>query len=863
MCGISVNVPCRTFQSVWTQVNNVHSFWTNIQSNPENLNNMWNHTRTTFVDIATTFLESCYNGTDLYELLDQVTLPKICDVIKNQVRNNLFNNVAQQNILEYLELLDHSCLDRNYKNKLEKLCFEVYVEKQAQIRRKLRSDPDWFPRDSQFTSEERMEAITLSLSSVEKIFNEVQHSIIYYLSKVVIAVMTDVSFRIGRLEIHPSTSEFQTYHLEILPTGNKIIDVVINNVTLRKVYLYLNNHHVSLLVQDSHFIESGLTINSEPNGEPCKQISIQHCDFSGDGSQTFLQILSTENVFVWNSHFYDLNVREFPLITAFESEIEITNSSFINCSTTTWTFNFLGKMYDKPPAGFDHSVILQSVNSLIRIINSTFERNANSLAVLASSNDSKSTILNSKFTNSSLLFCSNSFLELIDTNIANETGGAIFALECSVNIESSRIVNIVNNKDFNNLIDLRFTNFSMSDSIIKKNSINSTNAGVFSLSSGYTVIITRSHFSDNINLSGCGVFCAYHRYNLFTLTLDVTNIITVQVLNSTFARNYVQEAVVDLGPFTKVSFGQCKFYDNNAGHGAVVSTEGSSIQLNDCSIVNNSAIEGGFLLSNTSFEKSQRTNISFINCKINGNTAVRNGGVLLFASEMESVITFSNCLITNNYAGSNGAVGFLVGAKVIFNGCSFKNNQALESGGIIFSKQFRSTSTLPWKEKIARNSNITFDRCVMTNNSAHQHGGVLSSRNSVTTITDCFIVDNYASHDGGVCFVEFSSSLTIQNSLFDSNSCAREGGVIKTYRRTKADISNSTFVHNKSFQSSGGTIFMEDSCYIVSRNNEFSNSKASSKGGAVFILDHSSFNDTRSLFKSNIASDIGKFNILS
>ena len=856
MCGISVNVPCRTFQSVWTQVQSVHSFWTDIQSNPENpakVNNMWNQTRSTFVGIATTFLESCYNGTDLWTLLDQVRLPKICDVIKNQVRDNLFNNAAQQNVPEHLDLLDNSCRDKDYKTKLEKLCFDVYIEKQAQIGRKL-SDPNWSPWGTQFTREERMQAIAPSFPSVEKIFNEIQHSIIYYLSKVVIAVMTDISFKIDRLEIPSSTSEIQTYHLQILPTGNNTIHVDINNITLRKVYLYLNNRHASLLVQNSHFIESGLTINSEQNGWAYNQVSLQNCDFSGDGSQTFLQIESAGNVSVRSSRFYDLNVREFPLITSFRGELEITNSSFMNCSTTTWAFNFLGTIYDKPPAGFHHSVILQSVNSIIRIIDSTFERNRKSLAVLASSNDSKSTIMNSNFINSSLLFCSNSFLELSNTNIANETGGAIFAQECAVNVVSSSIVNIVNNNDFNSLMDLRFTNLSMTDSIMKKNSINRTNAGVISLFSGYTAIITRSHFTDNINLSGCGVFCAYHRFNIFTDTLDVNDTVTVQVSNSTFPRNYVEKAVVGLGPFTRASFSQCEFYDNDAGNGAIISTEGSNILLNGCSVVNNSAIEGGFLLSNTSFYKSQDTNISFVNCKIEGNTAVRNGGVLLFASEMESLITFSNCSITDNYAGSNGAVGFLVGAKVIFDGCSLKNNLALESGGIIFSKEFRS---------IARSSNVTFHGCVLTNNTARQHGGVLSSRNSVTSITDCIVAKNYASHDGGVCFMEFSSSLTIQYSLFESNSCAREGGVIKTYRKTKADISNSIFVDNKSFESSGGTIFMEDNCHIVSQNNEFNNSRASLKGGAVFILDHSSFSDAKSLFSSNIASDIGKLNILS
>ena len=822
---------------------------------------MWNQTRHTFVGIVTTFLDSCYNGTDLFKLLEYVTLPKICDVIKSLVRDNMFNNAAQLNLPQYLELLDNSCRDKIYKNKLEKLCFEVYVEKQDQIGRKRRTDPSWSPWTAQFTREERMQAITLSLSSVERIVNEIQHSITYSLSKVVIAVITDVSFRIGQLDIPSdisSTLGFQTYHLQVLPTGNKTIHIDINNVTLRKVYLYLNNQHTSLLVQNSHFIGSGLAITSEKDGETYNRVSLQNCEFSGEGLQTTLQIVSTGNVSIQNTRFHDLYVRNVPLIMSSGSTFEIKLSSFINCSTTKWIFNFLAKMSDQPSAAFDPSVILQSVSSVMRIANSTFERNTESLAVLASSNDSTSTIINSNFTNSSLIFCSNSFLELSNTNVANETGGAIFALKCTVNIASSSIVNIVNNNDFNHLIDFRFTNVSVTDSVIKKNNIKDTNAGVFSLSSGYTAVITRSNFSDNKNLAGCGVFCVHHRLNInlddpFDIPTD--NIITLQVSNSTFNRNYVERnsAVIGLGPFTKISFNHCEFYDNGAGNGSVISTEGSNILINGCSIVNNRAIQGGLLLSNSSYWKSQEINVSFINCTINGNAAVENGGVLLFASEMKCLITFFNCTITNNYAGSNGAVGYIVGTKVAFHGCLIENNLALGNGGIIFSKEFRSTST--------RISNVTFDECVMRNNTAFQQGGVLSARQSVITIAHCTVVNNSASQDGGVCYVEYSSSLTIQNSSIKFNSCNREGGVIKTYRKTKADILNSSFVDNKSFQSSGGTIFMEDDCDIVSKNNEFSNNRAALKGGSVFILDHSSFKDAKSLFKNNIASDIGKLHI--
>ena len=830
---------------------------------------MWSQTRDTFVRIVTTFLDSCYNGTELFKLLDDVTLPKICDVTKNLVRDNMFNSAAQLYLPQYLELLDNSCHDKTYKNKLEKLCFEVYREKQRQIGRKLGTDPDWSPWRAQFTKEERMQAITPSLTSVEKIFNEIKHAITYFLSKVVIAVITDVSFIIGRLDIPAdisNTLEFQTYHLQIVPTGNKTIHVDINNVTLRKVYLYLNNQHTSLLVQNSHFIESGLAITSVQDAESHNQVSLQNCEFSGEGSQTSLQIVSTRNVSVQNTSFHDLNVRNVPLIMSFGSTFEIKHSSFINCSTTKWTFDFLATMSDEPSAAFDHSVILQSASSVMRIVNNTFEKNTNSLAVLASTNDSKNTILNSNFTNSSLIFCSKSFLEILNTNVANETGGALFALECTLNIASLSIVNIVNNNDFNHLIDLRFTNLSMTDSIIKDNNINNTNAGVFAMSSGYTAIINRSNFLDNRNLAGCGVFCVHHRLNINldnSLGTPVTNIITVKVSNSTFARNYVERssAVVGLGPFTRVSFSQCEFYDNGAGNGSVISTEGSNILIDTCSIVNNSAIEGGFLLSNSSYWKSREVNASFINCTINGNAAVENGGVLLFASEMKSLVTFSNCNITNNYAGSNGAVGYLVGAKVFFDGCFIENNMALQNGGIIFSKEFRSSSS--WTETVTRSSNVTFVGCVLRNNTAHQNGGVLSARQSATTITECNVVNNSASQDGGVCFVEYSSSLTIQNSLIESNSCNREGGVIKTYRKTKADILNSTIVDNKSFESSGGTIFMEDDCYIVSKNNEFGNNRAALRGGSVFILDHSSFKDAKSLFRNNIASDIGKLHIFS
>ena len=143
----------------------------------------------------------------------------------------------------------------------------------------------------------------------------------------------------------------------------------------------------------------------------------------------------------------------------------------------------------------------------------------------------------------------------------------------------------------------------------------------------------------------------------------------------------------------------------NAGEGGGIRFEGSSPQIINCIIVNNTASAGGGIFSDYYYSDS---NPSFVDCLIKDNIATGSGGgVQLDGSS--STASFFNCEIIGNVAGGNGGGFFCANSEATISSCVFQNNIAKNKGGGIYT----TTNDAP-----------TIGACIFSANTALSGGAV-------------------------------------------------------------------------------------------------------------------------------------------
>ncbi len=134
-----------------------------------------------------------------------------------------------------------------------------------------------------------------------------------------------------------------------------------------------------------------------------------------------------------------------------------------------------------------------------------------------------------------------------------------------------------------------------------------------------------------------------------------------------------------------VLFSQCTFDSNYAARGGVVFSEFSGTgEFDDCTFTDNNAINGGVM-------NSPGAGISFRRCRMQGNTASENGGVIYchFAGGM---VTLENCLVKENSSGINGGAVYIENALITLTRNEFRENLTSEYGGAVFAASL-GTST--------------------------------------------------------------------------------------------------------------------------------------------------------------------------
>ncbi len=225
--------------------------------------------------------------------------------------------------------------------------------------------------------------------------------------------------------------------------------------------------------------------------------------------------------------------------------------------------------------------------------------------------------------------------------------------------------------------------------------------------------------------------------------------------------------------------------------------------INNCFIVNNSALNGGGIYYSTK-------NIVINNNIVVSNRATFNGGGIF---DFHSISTISNNSFIGNYSHFNGGGIYCGLSDVIILNNEFNGNSTDSRGGGI--DLYDATSNI---------SKNTF-----TNNYANNEGGAIVNYLGTNIIRENTIAYNITDTRGGGIFI-FSGINLIVNNLIHNNSSGFYGGGIDV-NGTSNTIVNNTFVNNIA-NADGGGIYIANGTNAIT-NNLFWNNKLNTEANIL------------------------------
>ncbi len=279
--------------------------------------------------------------------------------------------------------------------------------------------------------------------------------------------------------------------------------------------------------------------------------------------------------------------------------------------------------------------------------------------------------------------------------------------------------------------------------------------------------------------------------------------------------------------FSKVQLQNCSIANNTARTGAGLSVDASTVKLHHCSIVNNNATSGaGLYIRDTS-------SVELIQCSLVNNTAKRGGGCFILTL---GTAELHNSSISMNTA-ERGAGLYLEGRVKLYN-CVITSNIARVGAGLFAVVQF--------------SAGVEVYQCSAVNNSATDEGFLFSEGSSVV-IQNCSFLSNSAD-GGGVFSLSNRVLFNVTNTVFENNTCTRnDGGVIKAIHKSIVNLRNSQFVNNRALSSTGGCVYLESESQMMVDNSIFLGNMASA-GGVIMVTDHSAMSVKESNFSQNSAT---------
>ena len=166
--------------------------------------------------------------------------------------------------------------------------------------------------------------------NMAKILNVTMDEYFKILNQIQLTIFVNSSTYVVDTSLSPSLGSYQSYHICVKPLGEMTnFEFIIENTTMQKVSIELDNQHFSVNVLSSTFLEAGLVISSKLNSIGKRPVFINKCTFERSVIQKSLMVIDTANVTVSSTIFQNLQYP--PKFSAFHcnnSFLDINNSLF-------------------------------------------------------------------------------------------------------------------------------------------------------------------------------------------------------------------------------------------------------------------------------------------------------------------------------------------------------------------------------------------------------------------------------------------------------------------------------------------------------------------------------------------------------
>ncbi|MBQ8018450.1 MAG: DUF11 domain-containing protein [Methanobrevibacter sp.] len=291
------------------------------------------------------------------------------------------------------------------------------------------------------------------------------------------------------------------------------------------------------------------------------------------------------------------------------------------------------------------------------------------------------------------------------------------------------------------------------------------------------------------------------------------------------------------------SFVRVDSINNTACRGGSTFIEGDFVDVHDCVLDGNKAIDNGTNLSG----RGGGLDIAGENCKIynlevSKNTAAREGGAFYVKS---NDIHFHHINSTDNSAQRGGS-SYIRGNNITVSDSTFDRNKAIYNGTndtglggaldvlgndckFINVESLNNNATLGGSTFIRGNNTLIKD-CVLDNNYATERGGGLDIAGINCTVINVDLSNNHADGIGGAVYV-LGDNATFDHVDSERNTATRGGSSFIEGNFTK--IIDCDLDNNNASDRGGSLDIAGNNCTV--RNVNLSNCHAANEGGAIYV----------------------------
>jgi C1A family cysteine protease len=240
------------------------------------------------------------------------------------------------------------------------------------------------------------------------------------------------------------------------------------------------------------------------------------------------------------------------------------------------------------------------------------------------------------------------------------------------------------------------------------------------------------------------------------------------------------------------------------------------------------------------------------------------GGVIVCdtPSGTTTTINLMDCSFINNAATSGGIIA-AHDSTVNIRNCVFYNSSASRFGGVIYSESsniniydsyFEHSHAKYGGVVYADSSDILIEDSIFNSSQSFSFGGVIASTSTKLDVNHVQFVNYTALDDAGGAIYAVTGELNVEDSSFKDGHSDFGGAICNL--RTDSKILNSEFLNNDAVYFGGSIYNMYGN--IIINNNRFANTHANRSGGSIFNRISDSFELLNNEFV-NSAADAGHF----